>query len=140
MISGLTQQLRDRLSKKKFEAVLTSYTGLRPGDLIQFTYMGAYRNGFIVGSSGPGRSDGLFLSSRNLTLYNVLVTDVLDDDTFQSLLDTIYNDEYLAHYDRLKSKFPETAREKFRTMQVMGIRSIIKILIEPSDEQYEPTS
>ena len=138
MISALSPQMRTRLQNRAFEAVLTSYTGLRPGDLIQFSYMGATRNGFIVGSAGPGRADGLFLSSRNLTLYNILVTDILDDDTFEKLLNNIYNDEYQANYQRLKSSkdFSESSKSNFRTMQVMGIRSIIKILLEPSDEQF----
>ena len=137
MPSILSPQLRDRLAGVSYEARSTSYLGLRPGDLIQFSYMGIIRHGFIIAS--PAATSGLRYSGRGKSLFNIVPVDDLDDGLFKYLLDNIYGDENTATYTNLvrnsglSTVNPNTSKEylpNFRTLQVIGIFSIIKIFIE----------
>lgn len=132
MVLPLLPELRNRLTAKTYQANATSYAGLRPGDLIQFSYAGRLRYGFILGSDY--RPTGITYSSRNRSLNYVLVTDSLGDEAFNYLLNNIYGDELKARYDRLKEDGFVATVSNFRTMQLLGVRSIIKILIVPEDE------
>lgn len=132
MVLALLPELRDRLSSKTYEEKATSYAGLRPGDLIQFSYGGRLRYGFILGSDY--RPNGITYSSRNRSLNYIMVTDSLGDEAFNYLLNNIYGDELKARYDRLKEDGFVGTVSNFRTMQLLGVRSIIKILIVPEDE------
>jgi hypothetical protein len=132
MTLSLIPELRDRLLSKDYEAKSTSYAGLRPGDLIQFIYAGVTRYGFILGSDY--KPTGIIYSTRGKSLNYVMVTDSLGDDEFNYLLNNIYGDELKARYDRLKEDGFVGTVSNFRTMQLLGITSIIKILIVPEDE------
>jgi len=132
MAFALLPELRNRLSSKTYQANPTSYAGLRPGDLIQFSYGGILRYGFILGSDY--RPNGITYSTRNKSLNYVMVTDNLGDEAFTYLLNNIYGDEIKARYDRLKEDGFVGTVSNFRTMQLLGVRSIIKILITPEDE------
>lgn len=127
MAYSLLPQLTDRLVATQYEARPTSYAGLQPGDLIQFIYNGTIRHGFVLGSNY--RPTGLFLSSRGKSLNYVMLVDSLSDDAFQFLLDNIYENETKARYDYLKSIGFVGTYSNFRSVQLLGVKSIIKVFI-----------
>jgi len=131
----LLPQLTDRLLNVEYEARPTSFAGLQPGDLIQFSYNGTTRHGFTLGSNY--RPTGLYLSSRGKSLNYVMLVDQLSDEAFSYLLNNIYEDEIKARYDYLKgSGFVDTV-SNFRTVQLLGVKSIIKIFIDMSNKDIQ---
>lgn len=121
----LLPQLSNRLENTNYEPRLTSYSSLRPGDLIQFSFRGQLRHGFVISSRRTG--SGLFLSTRNKSLVNVMVADTLSDAAFYFLLDNIYDNQHKADYFYLKSSGFAGTYSNFRTIPLLGIRKIIKI-------------
>lgn len=121
----LLPQLINRLEERYYEPRSTSYSGLSPGDLIQFSFMGQLRHGFVISSRRT--TNGLFMSTRNKSLANVMVTDTLSDAAFNFLLNNIYDDENKADYHYLKSIGFAGTYSHFRTIPLLGIRQIVKI-------------
>jgi hypothetical protein len=117
----------DRLSSNKYEARPSSYASLAPGDLIQFSYNGTLRHGFVIGSNY--RPTGLFLSSRGKSLNYVMLVNSLSDEAFKFLLDNIYEDEIKARYDYLKNIGFAGTYSNFRSVQLLGVKSIVKIFV-----------
>tara|TARA_R100001509_G_scaffold7616_1_gene4397 strand:+ start:1005 stop:1418 length:414 start_codon:yes stop_codon:yes gene_type:complete len=131
MVFAILPDLQEKLVGRNYEPTSTSYAGLKPGDLIQFSYAGALRQGFIIGSDY--KPYGLIYSSRGRSLNYILLTDGLGGESFDYLLNTIYGNENNANYDFLKKQGFTEVVSNFRTMQLMGIRSILKLNLTPED-------
>jgi hypothetical protein len=102
--------------------------------------MGVLRHGFVISSRRT--SSGIFMSTKNNSLYNVIDANQLEDSTFQYLLNTIYNDDTKADYHSLKLEIGSlnkntgvTSINEFRTVHIMGIRGILKIEIQNQDNE-----
>ena len=109
----------------------TSYLGLRPGNLIEFTYGGGPRYGIVISSKRS--SGGIFLSYQYNTLSTVLACDSLDEATFSELLNTMYGNEVAATYSTAKS-MPSLKAGKpyvgnFRTLNVSVLSDIYKVTL-----------
>jgi len=127
----------DRRKYKDYSISETSYLGLRPGDLIEFTYgYGGGRRYGIVLSSGR-TSSGLFLSGLYNSLNNVLVCEGLDKGVFLSLLNTMYGKESKSTHSIAKSVAPleispttgKAFVRDFRTLNVFYLSDILKVTI-----------
>ena len=125
MNRGLTSLLAKRLLRfGRYSVDETSYLGLRPGNLIEFTYGGVRRHGIVVSSRRT--SSGIFLSTLDNPLYNVLVCESLDDASFDKLLNTMYGKDNSATYAKVKSM---NFGDKFRTLKVTVLRDIYKVIL-----------
>tara|TARA_R110002124_G_scaffold229415_2_gene394605 strand:+ start:300 stop:770 length:471 start_codon:yes stop_codon:yes gene_type:complete len=155
MNRGLSGDLRDRLGEftpDRYTVVETSYIGLRPGDLIEFSYgyVKGRRYGIILKTDA--HFNGIFLSTLGNSLYNVLTCESLDEDIFLSLLNTMYGDESKSTYAEAVSiaplNPPENAERKkkrkrqpkydrsvrdFRTLNISGLSDIFKITFPSKD-------
>mgnify|MGYP003677847452 FL=1 len=119
------------------------YLGLRPGNLIEFGYGygGGRRFGIVLSSQRT--SSGLFLSTLNNSLYNVLSCETLDEDTNLSLLNTMYGKESKSTYaeattvaplnpppakrrTKRKPTFPQSVRD-FKTLNISLLSDILKV-------------
>jgi len=134
MIYFLLPELRERLfaNERKYKVRETSYSGLRPGDLIQFDYMGSSRYGYVLASKKT--TSGLFTSLKGTRLSNVLDIGGLDEGDFTQLLNNIYNNESKADYQDLKKSGFLDDTKKFRTFRLMGLRNILKVYLDLEDE------
>jgi hypothetical protein len=145
----LSSDLKDRLG----EFTQNSYTvrevprlGLRPGDLIEFEYgySGGRRYGIVLKTDN--HPNGIFFSTLDNSLYNVLTCESLDVGTFLKLLHIMYGNETRATYKialgiaplnppakRIPKRQPTYPRsvKDFRTLNISELRdNILKISIE----------
>tara|TARA_Y100000114_G_scaffold78526_1_gene72258 strand:- start:3861 stop:4247 length:387 start_codon:yes stop_codon:yes gene_type:complete len=127
MNRGLEQSFREKLVETQYQVVETSYLGLRPGDLIQLTYTGQLRYGLVVSSKRT--TDGMFLSSRNNTLVNVVLTDSLSDAMFSLMINNLYNNEIACNYNSPAIVGAFLGKQNFRTFNVAKMRDIFKVVI-----------
>ena len=127
MNRGLDDSFRDKLSGKRYTVSETSYLGLRPGDLIQLTYEGSFRYGLVVSSKRT--TDGMFLSSRNNTLVNVVLVRALSDAMFSLMVNNLYNNEVACNYNSPAIIGAFLGKQNFRTFNVAKMRDIFKVVI-----------
>ena len=127
MNRGLEESFRNKLGDREFTVTETSYLGLRPGDLIQLTYEGSRRYGLVVSSRRT--SDGMFLSSRNNTLVNVVLVRSLSDAMFSLMVNNLYNNETACKYTSPTIIGVFLGRQNFRTFNVAKMRDIFKVVI-----------
>lgn len=151
MNRGLSADLRDELKEftsEGYMVVETSYIGLRPGDLIEFSYgyVRGRRYGIVLKTDN--HFNGIFLSRLGNSLYNVLTCESLDEGIFISLLNRMYGDESKATYAeaysiaplnppakrkmKRQSKYPRSVRD-FRTLNISGLSDIFKITFPSKD-------
>tara|TARA_A100001515_G_scaffold135079_1_gene125741 strand:- start:512 stop:904 length:393 start_codon:yes stop_codon:yes gene_type:complete len=128
MNRGLDRPLQQLLVDYAVTVVETSYLGLRPGDFIQFTYRGSFRNGLVVSSQRT--TDGMFLSSRNNTLLNIVLTPALSEAMFSLMVNNLYNNEAACNYRSPAIIGAFLGKQNFRTFNVAGIRDILKVNIQ----------
>ncbi len=128
MNRGLNRTLQQLLEDYAVTVSETSYLGLRPGDYIQFTYRGALRYGLVVSSKRT--TDGMFLSSRNNTLVNIVLTPALSEAMFSLMVNNLYNNEVACNYRSPAIIGAFLGKQNFRTFNVAGIRDILKVNIQ----------
>ncbi len=106
----------------------TSYNGIRPGDVISFSYQNASRLGLVVKSKRT--SSGLFLSTRNNTLLNVFLLDSISSSLFSLLVNNLYKDRVRCTYiDAPKILGSFLGKDNFRTFNVAKIDNFFSLLI-----------
>ena len=125
MNRGLEESFRNKLGDREFKVTETSYLGLKPGNLIQLTYEGSRRYGLVVSSRRT--SDGMFLSSRNNTLINVVLVRSLSDAMFSLMINNLYNNEVACNYNSPAIIGAFLGRQNFRTFNVAKMRDIFKV-------------
>lgn len=148
MTRSLSIDLKDRLgefTQNPYVVTEVSRMGLRPGDLIEFGYgySGGRRYGIVLKTDN--HFNGIFLSSLDNSLYNVLTCESLDVATFLELLHRMYGNESRATYKeaysiaplnplatRIPKRKPRYLRsvKDFRTLNISGLQNIFKISIE----------
>lgn len=105
----------------------TSYLGLGPGDLIQFLYPGGARYGLVV--STRTTSSGLFLSTQNNTLLNVVTIESLTDSMFSLMINNLYKNRSACNYYSPKIIGAFLGKSNFRTFNVARMTDILKVEI-----------
>ena len=130
MARRISQDLQSKLDDGdlNYRFAETSYLGLRPGDVVQFSYSGSFRYGLIVASKRT--SDGMFLSSRNNTLINVVTASALSSAMFSLMINNLYNKENKCTYQSPSILKALLGRQNFRTFNVSKMRDIIKVNID----------
>ena len=103
----------------------TSYLGLRPGDLTQFTYPGGARYGLIVSSRTT--SSGLFLSTRNNVLLNVVLIESLTDSMFSLMINNLYKNRSACNYYSPRIIGAFLGKSNFRTFNVAKMTDVMKV-------------
>lgn len=99
-----------------------SQFGLRPGDLILFDYEGSRRLGIILSSKRT--SSGIFLSTRNNTLLNVLQLTSLSLTMFRIVVNNLYKKENRCKYHSRNILQVFSGKESFRTFNLAKTRNI----------------
>ena len=127
MNRGIEASLQGKLTPFSYTVAETSYLGLRPGDIIQFTYAGSLRYGLVVSSRRT--SDGMFLSSRNNTLLNVVLSQELSATMFSLMVNNLYKNETACNYQSPKIIGAFLGKQNFRTFNISKMRDIFKISI-----------
>lgn len=124
----IQESLQVQLLPFRYSVNETSYLGLKPGDLIQFSYSGSIRQGLIVSSKRT--SDGMFLSTRNNTLLNVVVTSSLSEAMFSLMVNNLYRNETACNYHSSRIIGAFLGNNNFRTFNVSKLRDILKLNIQ----------
>ena len=127
MNRGLDTPLQNLLSEYRFTVVETSYLGLRPGDLVQITYEGSLRYGLVVSSKRT--TGGIFLSTRNNTLLNIVLLPGLSEAMFSLMINNLYNNEVACNYRSPAIIGAFLGKQNFRTFNVAKVRDILKVNI-----------
>ena len=123
----LDTPLQNLLSEYRFTVAETSYLGLRPGDLIQITYEGSLRYGLVVSSKRT--AGGIFLSTRNNTLLNVVLLPGLSEAMFSLMINNLYNNEVACNYRSPAIIGAFLGKQNFRTFNIAKVRDILKVNI-----------
>lgn len=127
MVKRIEGTVEEKLQGYRYRLSQTSYLGLKPGDLIQFRYSGSSKYGLVVSSKRT--SDGMFLSTRNNTLLNVVVLPGLSESMFSLVVNNLYENESACNYYSPKIIGAFLGKQNFRTFNVSKIRGIIKVQI-----------
>jgi hypothetical protein len=127
MVRRIEGTVEEKLQGYRYRMSQTSYLGLKPGDLIQFRYSGSSKYGLVVSSKRT--SDGMFLSTRNNTLLNVVVLPGLSESMFSLVVNNLYENESACNYYSPKIIGAFLGKQNFRTFNVSKIRGIIKVQI-----------
>jgi hypothetical protein len=128
MNRSIDPSLQEKLEGLSFRTKETSYLGLRPGDLIQVTYDGSLRYGIVVSSRRTSR--GLFLSTQNNTLLNIVLVRGLSEAMFSLMINNLYNNEKACNYYSPAIIGAFMGKQNFRTFNVTKARDIIKVDIQ----------
>lgn len=124
----LEENISNLLSEYSFKFNETSYLGLRPGDLVQFTYDGVRRCGLVVSSKRT--SSGHFISTLGNYLINIMiVTDGLSTPRFSYLVDRLYRKPAMCSYNRLSLVRALLGKDNFRTYKIGKITDILDFQI-----------
>jgi len=123
----LTQSIQDDLTGYDYKLKETSYLGLRPGDLIQFTYNGGVRFGLVVKSKRTGT--GVFLSSRYNKLLNVVQTGSLSEAMFSLMVNNLYKNRSACSYHSPNILSLFLGKQNFRTFNVSYVEDILSLEI-----------
>jgi len=95
------------------------------------TYSGRLRYGLVVSSERA--SDGMFLSSRNNTLVNVVLARSLSDAMFSLMVNNLYNNEKACNYHSPAIIGAFLGKQNFRTFNVSKMKDILKVSIKVSN-------
>lgn len=123
----VSEPIQTKLLGYRYRLAQTSYIGLRPGDIVEFRYQGSLRNGLVVSSRRT--SDGMFLSSLNNTLVNIVLIPGLSDAMFSLMVNNLYNNESACTYQSPKILGAFLGKKNFRTFNVSKIRGLVKVSI-----------
>lgn len=116
------------LEYEGYEVHETSFYGLRPGDLINFSYDGIPRLGLVVRSRRT--QSGYFLSTRNNTLLNVFQIESLSQGLFDTMVNNLYRNRVRCTYKNSPRILGAFLGSGFRTFNVSKIQDIRTILIK----------
>ena len=123
----VSESIQTKLLGYRYSLVESSYLGLRPGDLVEFNYQGTLRNGLVVSSRRT--SDGMFLSSVNNTLVNIVLIPGLSDAMFSLMVNNLYKNESACTYQSPKILGVFLGKQNFRTFNVSKIRMLLQVKI-----------
>mgnify|MGYP003631228612 FL=1 len=114
---------KDRMSVHE-----TSWMGLQPGDLVQFYYIaGGVRFGLVVSSRRT--SSGIFLSTRNNTLLNIVEIESLTDSMFSLMINNLYQNRAACNYYSRRVLGAFLGKDNFRTFNVAKLTNVMKVSI-----------
>ena len=106
-----------------------SYLSLKPGDIIIFNYEdGDRRIGLVVSSQRT--STGVFLSTRNNQLLNVVEVESLSQGMFDAMINTLHKRVRRCSYYSKRILGAFLGRESFKTFNVAYIRNILDLSID----------
>ena len=133
MAKTLNPQLVKTLNRYESKVLReTSTLGLRPGDIIQFSYISAGSNspstpyGIVVSSQRT--STGLFLSTKGNSLINViLIADTLSEAMTDLMINNIYKNRTACSYKNLIGTF--LGKENFRTYNSGRMTDLLSVEI-----------
>ncbi len=120
--------LQTNLAMGNYSVRETSYLGLVAGDLIQISYGGSYRFGLVVASRRT--STGLFLSSQNNRLLNVVLLDTISEAMFSLMVNNLYRNQSACNYHNKRIIGAFLGKDNFRTFNVSKVTDILKIEIQ----------
>lgn len=123
----MADALQTKLQGYRYRMTQTSYLGLRPGDIVEFKYQGTLRNGLVVSSKRT--SDGMFLSTTNKTLMNIVILPGLSEAMFSLMVNNLYGNESACKYHSPNIIGAFLGKQNFRTFNVSKIRGLIKVNI-----------
>ena len=133
MVRRVSKQLTNDLSNFSYRLSESSYLGLRPGDLIHLTYEGSLRYGLVVSSRRT--TDGMFLSTRNNTLINIVMVQGLSEAMFSLMVNNLYSNQVACNYYSPAIIGAFLGKKNFRTLNVAKMRDILKVTIEQSNDE-----
>ena len=120
-------ELQEYLGKFEYSLRETSYLGLRPGDLIQISYNGSFRQGLVVSSKRT--SSGMFVSSRLNALLNIVLLDSISEGMFSLMVNNLYKNSNACNYNSPNIIGAFLGKKNFRTFNTSYINNILKVEI-----------
>jgi len=121
--------LQTNLTTGNYSVRETSYLGLVAGDLIQLTYAGgSYRFGLVVASRRT--SNGMFLSTQNNRLLNVVLLDTISEAMFSMMVNNLYRNQSACNYHNKRIIGAFLGKDNFRTFNISKVTDILKIEIQ----------
>ena len=112
----------------------TSFLGLKPGDLVQFSYQKGASRGFYSGLVVASKKTGagcIRLSTRNNTLINIITVDGLSQTSFNFMINRLYNNWTLSKYP---NKGENLAR--FSNVDQQGMNALKEIFNEDNFKTF----
>ncbi len=110
---GVDRDFRDRITSLDPEdrivrAPETSYLGLKPGDVIQFSYVSESKNGvyqgLVVSTKRSGARGFRFAPTTLNTILQVVTLDSLSDQLLQYVINNLYKNRILSRYLAVKKR------------------------------------
>ena len=126
--SKLSEDLQISLEQFKYSVRETSYLGLRPGDLIQIVYGGQFRQGLVLAT--PHNTRGMFVSSQDNSLLNVLVFDSLNEGMFSLMVDNLYKNPSTCNYSNSTIIGAFLGKENLRSFNTANFSHVLSIDIQ----------
>jgi|TARA_S200002703_G_C3786350_1_gene242473 hypothetical protein len=121
----LKEQTQESLADFDYTLRETSYLGVRPGDILEFTYNGSARTGLVVRSKRTGT--GVFLSKRYNRLLNIILVETLSDAMFTLMVNNLYKNSTACSYHSPKILSLFLGKTNFRTFDVANVSNILTI-------------
>jgi len=110
---GVDRDFRDRITsldpeERIVRAPETSYLGLKPGDVIQFSYVSESKNGvyqgLVVSTKRSGARGFRFAPTTLNTILQVVTLDSLSDQLLQYVINNLYKNRILSRYLAVKKR------------------------------------
>tara|TARA_R100001509_G_scaffold113462_1_gene68767 strand:+ start:691 stop:1278 length:588 start_codon:yes stop_codon:yes gene_type:complete len=110
---GVDRDFRDRIKsldpkERIVRAPETSYLSLKPGDVIQFTYVSENKNGvyqgLVVSTKRSGARGFRFAPTTLNTILQVVTLDSLSDQLLQYVINNLYKNRILSRYLAIKKR------------------------------------
>lgn len=112
----------DPVENIQFSLRSVSYLALNPGDIIQFLYEGYRRFGLVVSSRRASR--GVFLSTKNNRLLNIVELGGLTEAMFSLMINNLYRNRVACSYSsRILGTF--LGKDNFKTFNIAKIAKIL---------------
>ena len=121
----LSEDLQISLEQFTYSVRETSYLGLKPGDLIQLTYEGQFRQGLVLAT--PQNTRGMFVSSQYNSLLNVLVFDSLNEGMFSLMVDNLYKNPSTCNYSNSTIIGAFLGKENLRSFNTAKFADVLSI-------------
>ena len=110
---GVDRDFRDKIKSldpkdRIVRAPETSYLGLKPGDVVQFTYVTESKNGIyqglVVSTKRSGARGFRFAPTTYNTILQVVTMDSLSDQLLQFVINNLYKNRILSRYLAFKKR------------------------------------
>ena len=128
----IDEDLQANLGSFTYVVKETSYLGLTPGDLIQLTYSGSLRHGVVIGT--PRNTRGIFLSSQNNTLLNVVVFDSLKEGMFSLMVNNLYKNPLNCTYSNSTIIGALLGKQNLRSFNTAKFDNVLSIEIHKEED------